>query len=143
MMEFGLIYPMVAMVALTFVVLVALFRSRTRAVGAGEISVTFFRTYQGAVEPESTVKLSRHFANIFEAPTLFYIACLAAMIAGQATVVFQVLAWLYVGLRAIHALVHTGGNRLRKRIAVYFASWIVLLAMWLYLAAGVALSGLG
>lgn len=143
MKELGLIYPMVAMVLLTFVVLIALFRTRTRAVSAGEISVTYFRTYQGAVEPESSVKLSRHFANIFEAPTLFYIACLAAMVAGQATAAFQALAWLYVGLRAIHAFVHTGGNRLKKRIAVYFASWLVLMAMWLYLAVGVSLSGSG
>lgn len=141
MTELGLIYPMVAMVVLTFIVLMALFRSRTRAVSAGEISVTYFRTYQGAVEPESSVKISRHFANIFEAPTLFYVACLAAMIAGQSDLAFQILAWLYVGLRVIHALVHTGGNRLKKRIAVYFSSWVVLMAMWVYLAVMVALGG--
>jgi hypothetical protein len=40
--------------------------------------------------------------------------------------------------RVVHAFVHMGRNRLRPRIAVYFASWIVLFAMWLVLVAGVA-----
>lgn len=138
MKEFGLVYPMFAMVVLTFVVLVALFRSRVQAVSSGKVSGSYFKTYQGEVEPASSIKLSRHFANIFEAPTLFYVACLAAMVTGQSAMTFQLLAWAYVILRALHAFIHTGRNRLRPRIAVYFSSWIVLLLMWVFLVIGVA-----
>ena len=136
----ALVYPMFCMVALTAVVLAALFRSRKRAVRSGLISVAYFRTYRGEAEPEDTVKLSRHFANIFEAPTLFYAACLGAMIMQQTAIVFHLLAWAYVGLRVAHAYIHTGSNRLRHRIPVYFSSWLVLVAMWLFLVADVSLN---
>ena len=111
MKAYTLIYPMSAMVLLTVVVLVSLFRSRVRAVKNGEISAAYFRTYQGEIEPESTLKLSQQFSNIFEAPTLFYVVCLAAMITAQAAPAFQLLAWVYVVLRVVHAFVHTGSNR--------------------------------
>ena len=50
------------------------------------------------------------------------------------------LAWAYVASRVVHAIVHLGGNRIPSRMAVYGASWLVLLAMWATLVAGVATS---
>src|SRR6185503_19061813 len=107
----SLVYPMAGMFLLTVVVLVRLFRSRVAAVRAGQVDAAYFRLYLGHDEPESTRKASRHFTNLFEAPTLFYVACLAAMVAGVAGPVFLVLAWGYVAARAVHAIVHLGGNR--------------------------------
>jgi hypothetical protein len=133
------IYPMFAMVLLTFVVLTKLFRARVRAVREGKVSAAYFRIYQGEAEPESTAKPARHFANLFEAPVLFYVVCLAAMISHFTGAAMQVLAWVYVAARVMHAYVHLGGNRIRKRIRAYFFSWIVLLAMWIYLVAGISL----
>lgn len=134
-----MIYPMFAMVALTAVVLVTLFRSRVGAVRQGLVSAAYFRIYQGAVEPESTAKPARHFANLFEAPVLFYVACLAAMIMQFTGTAMQALAWVYVAARIVHAYIHLGGNRLRYRIRAYFFSWGVLLMMWIYLLAGVTM----
>ena len=139
MNESSLIYPMFAMVLLTGVVLVRLFRTRVQAVKDEKISAKYFRTYQGEEEPESTIKLSRHFRNIFEAPVLFYVVCLAAMITHQATMPFLVLAWIYVIVRTMHAYVHVGGNRVGKRIKVYMVSWVVLILMWSYLVVLVAI----
>lgn len=133
-----LIYPMAAMVLLTMVVLVRLFRSRVAAVRAGQMEASYFRLYQGVDEPEATRKLSRHFTNLFEAPTLFYVACLAGMVAGGAGPFFLALAWGYVAARVVHAFVHLGGNRLRKRILAYFVSWLFLAAMWVTLVVIVA-----
>jgi hypothetical protein len=129
---------MAAMFLLTVVVLVRMFRSRVAAVRAGQVDASFFRLYQGGDEPESTRKVSRHFTNLFEAPTLFYVACLAAMISGVAGPVILVFAWGYVAARAIHAVVHLGGNRLRKRILAYFVSWLFLGALWVTLVIAVA-----
>jgi hypothetical protein len=133
------IYPMFAMVVLTAVVLATLFRSRVGAVRHGLVSAAYFRIYQGAVEPESTAKPARHFANLFEAPVLFYVVCLAAMIMQFTGAAMQALAWIYVGARIVHAYIHLGGNRLRHRIRAYFFSWGVLLMMWIYLLAGVTM----
>jgi len=140
MKEYGLIYPMFTMVILTFIVFVALFRIRAQSVSQGVISVSYFKTYKGEVEPDSSLKLSQHFTNIFEAPTLFYVACVAAMIVGETEVAFLSLAWAYVILRAVHAYIHTGSNKLKQRIAAYFSGWAVLLLMWAYLVIRITMS---
>ncbi len=134
-----MIYPMFAMVLITFGVLLTLFRSRVRAVRQGQVTTAYFKTYQGEAEPDSSAKAARHFTNLFEAPTLFYVVCLAAMITHLTGFVMQLLAWVYVAARLAHAVVHLGSNRLRSRVRVYFFSWIVLLAMWIYLVAGILL----
>jgi hypothetical protein len=136
-----LIYPMFAMVLLSFVVLIRLFRSRVSAVKAGELQTSYFRLYRGAVEPESTVKVSRHFSNLFEAPTLFYVVCLAAMVTQKGGTLMQTLAWAYVLARIVHAFIHLGSNRLRWRVRAYFVSWLVLLAMWIVLVIAVTPTG--
>jgi hypothetical protein len=131
---------MFAMVLITFGVLLALFRSRVRAVRQGQVTTAYFKTYQGEVEPDATAKPARHFTNLFEAPTLFYVVCLAAMITHFTGLGMQLLAWAYVAARLTHAAVHIGSNRLRSRVRVYFLSWMVLLSMWIYLVFGIGLS---
>ena len=137
-MNFELVYPMPAMVVLTFGVLIAMFRARVRAVRAGEADAGYFKTYQEGGEPRHTAQLSRQFTNLFETPVLFYVACVTAMVTGLVSTVMLVLAWLYVGLRIAHAWVHTGSNKMGPRIRIYFASWLVLLGMWVTLVLGVA-----
>lgn len=135
------VYPMFAMVLLTAGVLARLFRSRVRAVRAGQVSSRYFRVYQGEVEPESTAKPARHFANLFEAPTLFYAACLTGIATADAGIVPLAIAWAYVLARFVHAYIHLGSNRLGRRIYAYFASWIALLALWLHVVFHVATVG--
>jgi hypothetical protein len=137
----ALVYPMAAMVALTATVLLILFRSRVRAVRLGQVSPEYFRLYRGEAEPESSVKASRHFINLFEAPTLFYVACLAAMATGDTGILAIVVAWLYVIARIVHAWVHLGSNRLQARIRIYFTSWFLLMVLWIQVVVHVAMAG--
>lgn len=139
MTELRLVYPMLAMVLLTFVVLIVLFRSRIRMVREGHAPVSYFRTYQGSLEPEYAIKPARHFANLFEAPTLFYVGCLAAMVVGVRGWGVLALAWGYVAARGVHAWIHLGGNRVRYRLRAYFMSWLLLLGLWVYV--GVVAAG--
>ena len=143
MRDAALVYPMVAMVALTAFVLGVLFRRRTRAVKEGRLSSRYFRVYQGETEPEDAAKVTRHFANLFEAPVLFYVACVTAIATRQVTLLAVALAWVYVVLRVAHAYVHLGANRLKRRIPVYFASWAVLLVFWITIALEAALASYG
>jgi hypothetical protein len=138
MSELHLVYPMLAMVLLTFIVLIVLFRSRIRMVREGHAQVSYFRVFQGSPEPEYAAKPARHLANLFEAPTLFYAGCLAAMIVGVTNPLVLALAWGYVAARVAHAVIHLGGNRVRYRLRAYFASWLLLLALWIYVALAVA-----
>ncbi len=139
MSEFALVYPMLAMVLLTFGVALVLFRARKRALREGHTPASYFRVFQGSPEPEFLAKPTRHFANLFEAPTLFYAGCLAAMVVGVTNSIVVVLAWGYVAARIAHAWVHIGSNRIRHRAPIYLAGWIFLLALWIYVGAMVAL----
>jgi len=138
MSELSLVYPMLALVLLTCGVLIVLFRYRVRMVREGLAPVSYFRVFQGSPEPEFAAKPARHFTNLFEAPTLFYAGCLAAMVAGVTGTVVIALAWGYVAMRYLHAWIHLGSNRVRYRLRAYFASWLFLIAMWIYVAVSVA-----
>lgn len=133
---------MFAMVLLTFSILVRLFRTRARFVSEDKADLGYFKTYQMGSEPEESAKLARHFSNLFEAPTLFYVACLAALQTGQTGRALLVLAWTYVFLRIAHAYIHTGRNSLRPRIAAYFGIWVVLLSLWIAIILGLDSAGL-
>jgi len=137
----SLVYPMAAMVLLTMFVLVRMFRARVGAVKAGQIDANFYRLFQGATEPANAQKVSRNFSNLFEAPTLFYVVCLAAMITGVTGVLMVTLAWAYVAMRVVHTSIHLGPNKLRWRIRAYFASWLLLAALWVTLLVGLARGG--
>ncbi len=134
----SLVYPMFAMVLLTGTTLVLLFRGRLRAVRERQVTPKYFQVYQGETEPEATAQTARHFVNLFEAPTLFYAACLAAMVTGQTGTTTLLLAWCYVTARLVHSYIHLGGNVLQARIGAYFTSWAVLIALWLSIVVGVA-----
>ena len=131
-----LFYPMFAMVLLTFAVLLRVFRTRARLAKSGTIKLTYFQTYQDGSEPAESAQLARHFSNIFEAPTLFYVACVIGMHLDIRGAVLPTLAWIYFAFRLIHAYVHIGSNELRPRIFAYFGGWMTLLAMWFFLAVG-------
>ena len=133
-----MVYPMFALVLLTFAVLVILFRARVAAVRAGQLPVAYFRLYQGGEEPESTKKPARHLANLFETPVLFYVVCLAAMVTHADSLPMRLLAWAYVAARGVHAFVHIRGNRLSKRMWAYFVSLILLLALWITLVTAIS-----
>ena len=133
-----LVYPMFAMVLLSLVTLLRLFTGRMAAVRAGSGDFRYYKTYQDGGEAVELVQLSRNFSNLFEAPTLFYAACLAAMVTGQASHAVLGFAWAYVLARCIHSFIHTGSNALYPRIGAYFGSWVMLLGLWIAVVVGAA-----
>lgn len=141
MSDFRLVYPMLALVLLTFGVAVVLFRARVRSVREGHTPVSYFRTFQGSQEPEFLAKPTRQFANLFELPTLFYAGCLAALVTGVTGAVPLALAWAFVLARLAHAWVHLGRNRIRHRLPIYLTGWICVLALWIWVCGAVALRG--
>ena len=126
-----LIYPMFAMFCLTVVVLIKVFLSRVHAVKTGEVKAGYYKTYSIGTEPEAALKASRHFSNLFEAPVLFYVACILGLILPVQGYTFLVLSWLYVFVRSAHAYIHIGPNKIPHRMFVYGLSWLTLAAMWI------------
>lgn len=125
-----IIYPMAALVALTYLVAIGMLRLRVQAVRQKKLSPRYFLLNRGGKSPEALTQVEQNYLNLHELPILFYALCLALYATGSVTETQLVLAWVYVGLRVIHTLIHTTINQLRLRMLVFSASFFVLGAAW-------------
>lgn len=127
-------YPMFAMVLLTFIVLLINFIWRVRAVRGRQVSIKYFRVFDGVDAPEHIKAGARHYANCFELPVLFYVACLVAMLLQQQqSVILITLAWAFVAFRVVHAVIHMTYNNVLHRMTAFWGGVLVLLGMWIVL----------
>ncbi|MBO9666189.1 MAG: MAPEG family protein [Bdellovibrio sp.] len=130
-----LVFPLCAMFILTFVVLTRMFLIRKKSVQEGKVHLSYFKTYNvGSSIPEE-VQASRHFSNLFEAPVLYYLAVILGMLLPVESIIFLVLAWVYVAARALHAYVHLTSNKVLIRMRMYGLGWLILIWMWILILA--------
>ena len=129
-----LIWPMLAQMLWTLVVMLLTARSRFAALKAREVRLGEVALGNDAW-PDGPKKWSNNLTNQFETPVIFYALCLVATLTGAAGYAMAALAWIYVATRIGHTLVHTGGNDVNQRFMVFLVGVAVLAAM----LAGVAL----
>ena len=122
--------PMGAMALLTFVVLGFIPTTRFRAVFARQVTPDDFKFGESPRVPPHVAVTNRNFMNLLELPMLFYVAGLMYYVAGRVDQTALVLAWAYVGLRAIHSVIHLSYNKVTHRLVAYATSNFVLLAFW-------------
>jgi hypothetical protein len=125
-----ILYPVFAMFVLVAVVLLRMRSMRFSAVRRREVSVGYYRAFQGDEEPEPLRVISRHFANLFEMPVLFYVGVIMIHMTHHVTWWLIGCAWVYVALRYVHSVVHLTSNDVVVRLSLYFASAFALLLMW-------------
>jgi hypothetical protein len=130
-MTHDLIYPMFAMVMLTFIVGVITLKTRVRDARSGKMDVRYFKTFSFGEPTEAVLKTQRHFINLFEIPTLFYAGCLAGMIVGVGGVLPLVFAWLFILSRIAHAWIHIGSNKIFPRMGAFLSGFACVLALWI------------
>lgn len=123
-------WPILGQVLLTFVVWVALYRSRVGEMRARRIRPQALATSRSAATTLENIAAADNFRNLFEMPVLFYAVCLALAVMDFVTPPQIALAWLFVALRAAHSLIHITYNRVMHRFAVYVASSVCVFAMW-------------
>lgn len=131
-----MIYPMTAMVALTFVVAGMTLWARIAAARSGELSPGYFRLMQKKEEaevPAAVVKTGRHFSNLFEMPVLFYVAGTLHIVMQLQSTLALGLAWAFVFFRCVHAFIHLGYNNVMHRLAAFMAANLCVLLLWLLL----------
>lgn len=114
---------------------------RVGALGRREIDIGYYKTYSRGEEPDRIRVVTRHFINLFEVPVLFYVVVLMIYVTKQTTYALVAMAWLYVALRYAHSFVHLTTNRVLLRFRLYFASGVVLLALWTTLLAQLLRAG--
>ena len=126
-----MIYPMFIMVILTFVILLFTLRTRVAAVRKGEVSLSYYSMFQGEQVPDMVAKTSRHFANLFEVPVLFYAAGVLYVALELSEPLTVTAAWVFVAARVIHTCIHLGYNNVMHRLVVFGIGNLSVLVMWL------------
>ena len=130
MIQETIFLPVLALVALTVVVLLFTAGKRFRAVGAGHIGPNDFALGESANVPADVSLGNRNYMNLLELPILFYVVSLALYVTGNVDGLVMNLAWAYVALRVIHSLVHLTYNNVLHRLGVFAISNFVLAAIW-------------
>jgi hypothetical protein len=112
---------------------------RARAMRDGTVAPDYFRVLRGDA-PEAMVAAARCYGNLLELPILFYGVCLALLALGLTDYLYLVLAWVFVGLRVVQALIHLTFNDPRARGLVFVLGLAVVVAMWVRLGLRLALA---
>ncbi len=130
----ALLYPVLAQVLLTLILLFWTARARLAALRAGSVRIPEVAL---SVEPwpDDVRKISNNFHNQFETPVLFYVLCGAATFLGATGIVMTLLAWAYVATRLVHSIIHVTTNRVRHRFAIFALGVAVLIVIWIVVVA--------
>ncbi len=130
-----LLLPLLAQVALTFIVMHTMYIKRIAEMKAKKIRPQSLDTRASAGPIlTSSATASDNFSNLFESPVLFYTAMLLTMNLMIIDSAIVILAWSYVALRYIHSFIHISYNRVLHRFSVFMLSSVVLFALWVRLA---------
>ncbi|WLD58575.1 MAPEG family protein [Salinispirillum sp. LH 10-3-1] len=121
-------WPVLAQVLLTISMFGLLGWRKAQALKAGGIDLKAVKLNNNAW-PDSVVQVGNNINNQFETPVLFYILAVALFMLGAVDTVVIALAWLYVGLRVAHAVIHVTTNRVPMRMKVFTAGMLVLIIL--------------
>ncbi|HEY8566616.1 MAG TPA: MAPEG family protein [Beijerinckiaceae bacterium] len=136
----AVLLPVFVQVLLTFSLLMMTGRARFGVLKAGEVKIRDIALGERAW-PAKVMQIANTYHNQFELPVLFYLLVPLAIITKKADLLFVVLAWLFVGLRLIHAYVYVTTNHLLTRFRVFLAGAVVLMAMWFIFAIRILVAG--
>ena len=123
--------PMLCLFLVTAVVWVLLLIRRLGYFTANKIHPQSVPTPDAvkAVVSERVQVVGNNLVNLFELPVIFYGLTLIVAVAGIADEWFIRGAWAFVGLRALHSVVHCTYNKVMHRFMVYVASSVILWAL--------------
>jgi hypothetical protein len=126
-----LLLPLLAQIALTFIVMLTMYQKRVTEIKSKRIHPQRTKTRSTAhgvlTDSESA---ANNYSNLLESPILFYVAILLTLILMVQDSILVVLAWTYVATRYAHSFIHVTYNRVMHRFTVFVFSSFVLLAIW-------------
>lgn len=130
----SLLTPILAMVALTFIIGFIAVSVRFSSVKSGQVRARYYKLMAGSDVPEIVTKTTRSFNNQFEVPVLFYLVVILYIQFGIQDFLTLVLAWAFVAARYVHAYIHITYNHVLHRLSSFWLSCMCLLGMWINLA---------
>jgi hypothetical protein len=132
-----ILLPMLAVVALTIIGFARLVVVRFTSIRARQTPLKYYVAFQNASEPENVAVAVRHYANLFEAPIIFYAACVTVFALQAVTPSIYYAAWAYAVFRIAQSTIHLTFNNVRYRAYAFLLGWIALIALWGQIASAV------
>jgi len=139
----AILVPMLALVLLTIVVGIVMYRRRVAEMRAKRIPPQAVATATQMAARLSDTCAADNFRNLFETPVLFYAAVLTIYAAELTSPLYVTLAWVYVALRLVHSAIHCTYNKVMHRLGVFMAAFLALSLIWGLIAWDVAIVGRG
>lgn len=133
-MHSPILWPVIAMVALTAMVWTRMYAVRLKEIRTRSIHPQSLATRRSASQLLQNTAAADNFGNLFEVPVLFFAVCLALALSGAVTATQLLLAWTFVSLRAAHSFIHLGANRVIHRFAVHVLATGTVFLMWFLFA---------
>jgi hypothetical protein len=135
-----LLLPVFVEVGLTFFIMFWMSILRRRALSSGAVTPGDIALREPKWPPR-TLQVAYNFQNQFELPMLFYVLVAFILITSTNSLIFVILAWVFVLSRIAHAYIHTGSNELYSRSAALGVGAIALVAMWVIFAIRILITG--
>lgn len=123
----SILYPVFALVAWTFVVLLAVAGLRLTS----KVHPSHFALGESEKVPLRARLANRNYMNLLELPMLFYAVCVLLYSANAASGTAVQLAWVYVILRIVHSVVHISYNNVIHRLLAFATGNFVLMGLWI------------
>ncbi len=123
----GLITPVLALIAWTFVMWIWMYVTRIPAMRSANVDLAELTRSGKKLElPAEVSRVADNYNHLHEQPTIFYALALAAQVSGAADATSIGLAWTYVVLRVAHSLVQATVNVIPVRFSVFTLGTLVL-----------------
>ena len=122
--------PLFVEVLLTFGVMFGMMYFRTTTLRSGETRFEDI-SLREPNWPRRATQFGYAFANQFELPVLFYVLTILVINTHHADLLFVLLAWIFVLMRVLQAVVHVTNNNVRMRGAYYGVGALILFIMWI------------
>lgn len=132
MVQSTIFAPFLGMMFLSFIVWTYMYVRRLHFFRVNRIDPQQFATRSASAKagaPGYLQSPSDNLQNLFELPVLFYALCLYLYAAGQVDSIHLVCAYLFLGFRGLHSLIHCTVNRVIWRFLAYVAAAIALWTM--------------
>jgi hypothetical protein len=138
-----ILHPVFAMVLLTIVVGIVMFRRRVAEMRERKIHPQAVASASQMMTQLTRTGAADNFRNLFETPVLFYVAALTIYAAQLTSPLYIALAWLYVALQVVHSAIHCSYNKVMHRLQAFIASFAVLWVIWGLIAWDIVIANRG
>ena len=134
----SILIPFFGVMLLTLVVWVYMYARRLPFIVRSKLTPAQLTPMEfSRLSPAKVSNPSDNLKNLFELPTLFYALVLFLYVADLVDTSYLIAAWVFVGFRVLHSIVHCTFNFVPLRFGLYAISAAALWFMVLKAAYGV------